>query len=123
MSIETSGAATPFIKAGQARALAVSPAKRSALFPELPTLAESGLAGFEATLWFAVVAPKGVSADVIARLNREIIGAIAEPDVRNAWIVQGIFPEGSTPTELGERVVRDMAKWRTVVSRLNVKAE
>jgi putative tricarboxylic transport membrane protein len=110
-------------RTGKLRVLAVTTEKRLDELPDVPTLAESGLAGFEATLWFAVVAPKGVSADVIARLNREIIGAIAEPDVRNAWIVQGIFPEGSTPTELGERVVRDMAKWRTVVSRLNVKAE
>src|ERR1700760_2761501 len=59
MSIETSGAATPFIKAGQVRAVAVSPAKRSALFPELPTLAESGLAGYDVTTWYGVLVPKG----------------------------------------------------------------
>ena len=111
------------VKTGKLRVLAVTTEKRLDELPDVPTLAESGLAGFEATLWFGVVAPKGVPDAVIARLNREIVSAIAEPDVRNAWAVQGIFPEGSTSAELGERVVRDIAKWRTVVSGLKKKDE
>jgi len=111
------------VKTGRLRVLATTTEKRLDELPDVPTLAESGLPGFEATLWFAVVAPKGVSAAVIARLNREIVGAIAEPDIGSAWVVQGIFPEGSTSAELGERVVRDIAKWRTVVSGLKKKDE
>ena len=111
------------VKAGKLRVLAVTTEKRLDELPDVPTLAESGLAGFEATLWFAVVAPKGVPDAVIGRLNREIVSAIAEPDVKNAWSVQGIFPEGSTPAELSARVVRDIAKWRTVVSGLKKKDE
>jgi tripartite-type tricarboxylate transporter receptor subunit TctC len=109
------------VKTGKLRVLATTTEKRLDELPDVPTLAESGLAGFEATLWFAVVAPKGLPDAMITRLNREIVGAIAEPDVKNAWAVQGIFPEGSTPNELGERVVRDIAKWRTVVSGLKTK--
>ena len=111
------------LRTGKLRALAVTTEKRLDELPDVPTLAESGLAGFEATLWFAVIAPKNVPSAVIARLNREIVGAIAEPDVKSAWAAQGINPEGSTAAELRERVVRDIAKWRTVVSRLNLKAE
>jgi tripartite-type tricarboxylate transporter receptor subunit TctC len=111
------------MRTGRLRALAVTTEKRLDELPDVPTLAESGLTGFEATLWFAVIAPKGVSPALIARLNREIVGAIAEPDVKNAWSVQGIFPEGSTSAELAERVVRDIAKWRTVVSGIKIKAE
>jgi putative tricarboxylic transport membrane protein len=109
------------VKTGKLRVLAVTTEKRLDELPDVPTLAESGLAGFEATLWFAVVAPKGVSGAVVARLNREIVGAIAEPDIRNAWVVQGIFPEGSTSAELGERVVRDIAKWRGVTAGLKIR--
>jgi tripartite-type tricarboxylate transporter receptor subunit TctC len=109
------------VKTGKLRVLAVTTEKRLDELPDVPTLAESGLAGFEATLWFAVIAPKGVPGAVISRLNREIVSAIAEPDVKNTWAVQGIFPEGSTSVELGERVVRDIAKWRTVVSGLTKK--
>ena len=73
MSIETSGAATPFIKAGQVRALAVSPAKRSALFPELPTLAEFGLAGYDVTTWYGVLVPKGTPQPIRDRLYAELV--------------------------------------------------
>jgi putative tricarboxylic transport membrane protein len=111
------------MRTGKLRVLAVTTERRLDELPDVPTLAESGLADFEATLWFAVIAPKGVSATLIARLNREIVSALADPDIKNAWAVQGIFPQGSTSAELGERVKRDIAKWRTVVSRLNVKAE
>jgi tripartite-type tricarboxylate transporter receptor subunit TctC len=111
------------VKTGKLRVLAATTEKRLDELPDVPTLAESGLPGFEATLWFAVITPKGVPDAMISRLNREIVAAIAEPDIKNAWAVQGIFPEGSTSAELSERVVRDIAKWRTVVSGLKKKDE
>jgi tripartite-type tricarboxylate transporter receptor subunit TctC len=89
----------------------------------VPTLAESGLAGFEATLWLAVIAPKGLSSDVVARLNRDIAATLEEPDVRQAWLIQGIYPEGSTPQELRDRTVRDIAKWRALVSKVGAPAD
>jgi tripartite-type tricarboxylate transporter receptor subunit TctC len=107
-----------FIRAGKLRALAVTTDKRLEELPDVPTLAESGLAGFEATLWLAVIAPKGVSAAAIARLNRDIAAILEEPDVRNAWVIQGIYPQGSTPDALRERTAREIEKWRTLMARI-----
>ncbi len=78
-----------FIRAGKLRALAVTTEKRLEELPDVPTLGESGLAGFEATLWLAVIAPKGMSPAVVARLNRDIGAVVSEPDVRQAWLIQG----------------------------------
>jgi tripartite-type tricarboxylate transporter receptor subunit TctC len=112
-----------FVRAGKLRALAVTSEARVDDLPDVPTLAESGLPGFEATLWFAVIGPKGLPPAIVARLNREIVAAIAEPDVKSIWTAQGIFPQGSSAEELSERTTRDIAKWRAVVSRFGVKAE
>jgi tripartite-type tricarboxylate transporter receptor subunit TctC len=109
-------------RSGKLRALAVTTAKRLDELPDVPTLDESGLAGFETTLWFAVIAPKGMAPAVVARLNRDIGAAIKEPDVRNAWVIQGIYPEGGTPEAMHERTVRDVEKWRALVSRFGVQA-
>jgi putative tricarboxylic transport membrane protein len=110
------------IRAGKLRALAVTTEQRLDELPDVPTLAESGLTGFEATLWFAIIAPKGVPVPVIARLNRDIAAVLAEPDVKNAWVIQGIYPQGGTPEALGARTVREIAKWRALVTRLGVQA-
>ena len=112
-----------FIRAGKLRALAVTTEKRLDELPDVPTFDEAGLKGFEASLWFAVVAPKGLSPEIVARLNREISAVVAEPDVKNAWAAQGIFPQWSTSAALGERIARDLAKWRGVASGLKTKDE
>jgi len=110
------------IRAGKLRALAVTTERRLDELPDVPTLAEAGLAGFEATLWLAVIAPKGVSPDVVARLNRDIAATLDDPDVRKAWLIQGIYPEGSTPQALRDRTVHDIAKWRALVPKVGVQA-
>jgi len=110
------------IRAGKLRALAVTTERRLDELPDVPTLAEAGLAGFEATLWLAVIAPKGVSPDVVARLNRDIAATIEDPDVRKAWLIQGIYPEGSTPQALRDRTVHDIAKWRALVPKVGAQA-
>lgn len=110
-----------FIRAGKLRALAVSTEKRLEELPDVPTFEESGLKGFDVSLWFAVIGPKGLPPAIVARLNREIAAAIAEPDVKKAWDVQGIFPQGSSPEALGERVAHDVAKWHDVASGIKLK--
>ena len=110
------------IRAGKLRALAVTTERRLDELPDVPTLAEAGLAGFEATLWLAVIAPKGVSPDVVARLNRDIAATLEDPDVRKAWLIQGIYPEGSTPQALRDRTVHDIAKWRALVPKVGAPA-
>ncbi len=111
------------IHTGKLRALAVTTEQRLADLPDVPTFDESGLKGFDVSLWFAVIAPKGISPAIVARLNREIAAIIAEPDVKSAWAVQGIFPQGSTAEAMGERIARDVAKWRGVASGIKVKDE
>ncbi|HUI97925.1 MAG TPA: tripartite tricarboxylate transporter substrate binding protein [Xanthobacteraceae bacterium] len=112
-----------FVRAGKLRALAVTTEKRLDELPDVPTFEEAGLKGFEASLWFAVIAPKGMPAGIVAKLNREIAAVVAEPDVKTAWAAQGIFPQSSTSAALGERIARDLAKWRGVASGLKVKDE
>jgi tripartite-type tricarboxylate transporter receptor subunit TctC len=109
------------IRTGKLRALAVTTEKRLSELPDVPTFDESGLKGFDVSLWFAVIAPKGVSPDVIARLDREITAVVADPDVKKAWDVQGIVPQTSSAEALGERIARDVAKWRTVASGIKLK--
>ncbi|HUI95712.1 MAG TPA: tripartite tricarboxylate transporter substrate-binding protein, partial [Xanthobacteraceae bacterium] len=109
------------IRTGRLRALAVTTQKRLDELPDVPTFDESGLKGFEASLWFAVIAPKGVSPAIVARLDREIDAIVADPDVKKAWDVQGIVPEGSSAAALSERIARDVAKWRNVASGIKLK--
>ena len=112
-----------FIRSGKLRALAVTTQKRLDELPDVPTFEEAGLKGFEATLWFAVIAPKGTPPAIVARLNREIAALVAEPDVKRAWAAQGIYPQASTSAALGERIARDLAKWRGVAAGIKAKGE
>jgi len=112
-----------FVRTGRLRALAVATERRLAELPEVPTLDEAGLKGFDATLWFAVIGPRGLPDAVTARLEREIAAVIAQPEVAGAWVVQGIFPQIGTPEALTGRTVSDIAKWRALVSRMGVRLQ
>jgi len=112
-----------FVRTGRLRALAVATERRLAELPEVPTLDEAGLKGFDATLWFAVIGPRGLPDAVTARLEREIAAVIAQPEVAGAWVVQGIFPQIGTPEALAGRTVSDIAKWRALVSRMGVRLQ
>jgi tripartite-type tricarboxylate transporter receptor subunit TctC len=103
------------IRAGKLRALAVTGAARNAALPEVPTVAESGLAGYECTLWQAMVMPGRTPAAIIARLNREVTAILDEPEMRAAFAKQGIEPEPSTPEALRARIRDDISKWRDVI--------
>ena len=112
-----------FVRTGRLRALAVATERRLAELPEVPTLDEAGLKGFDATLWFAVIGPRGLPDAVTARLEREIAAVIAQPEVAGAWVVQGIFPQIGTPEALAGRTVSDIAKWRALVSRMGLRLQ
>jgi tripartite-type tricarboxylate transporter receptor subunit TctC len=113
----------PQIKAGKLKGLAITSSKRSALAPDLPTVAEQGLPGFEGTTWLAIVAPAGTPADVVNRLQSEIARHIASPDVRQKLATQGAEAESSTPAELAALIRSDMARWGKVIREAGVKAE
>jgi tripartite-type tricarboxylate transporter receptor subunit TctC len=111
------------IRAGKLRALAVTGAKRNAALPDVPTIAESGLPGYECVLWQAIVAPAGTPAAIVARLNREVIAALSEPEVRAAFAKQGVEPEPGSPEALGIRIRDDVTKWRELITSAGIKEQ
>jgi len=113
----------PQVKAGRLRALGSSGTKRSPLTPEVPTVAEAGVAGYEVMVWFGVVAPAGTPREIIGKLNAEVMKILAMPDVRERFLAQGVEPVGSTPEQFGEHIRAQMAKWAKVVQDAGVKAE
>ncbi len=112
----------PQMKAGKVRALAVTTAKRSVFAPELPTIAEAGLPGFEANNWYGLVAPAKTPAEVIARLNKEMMTLLNQPDVKDALFKQGIEVSPSTPEAFGTYMTSELIKWRQVVKTSGAKA-
>ena len=113
----------PHIRSGRLRALATTGARRVSVLPEVPTVIESGVRGYEVSLWFGVLAPAATPAAVVARLNREINAILALADMTEALIAQGLEPEGSTPAAFAARIRDEIAKWRKVVKAAGVHAE
>ena len=98
------------VKAGRLRAIAVTTARRSAVAPELPTLSESGLPGFDASTWQAVFAPAGTPRQIVQRLNAEIVKAMAAPEMKDKFLTFGTDAATSTPEELGRYLASEVAK-------------
>jgi tripartite-type tricarboxylate transporter receptor subunit TctC len=117
------GTLLSLIKDNKVRALAVSTEHRSDDIPNVPTMAEAGLPGFEASLWFAVVAPAALPPALVVRLNREINTILGDPEVKKALAAQAIQIELATPDKLRETIRADIEKWRAVATRLGIKPE
>jgi tripartite-type tricarboxylate transporter receptor subunit TctC len=109
------------VRAGKLRALAVTGATRNATLPDVPTIAESGLPGYESSLWQAIVAPAATPAPIVARLNREIVAVLNDPDIRAAFAKHGVEPEPGSPEALAARIRDDVKKWRDVVTGAGIK--
>jgi tripartite-type tricarboxylate transporter receptor subunit TctC len=116
-------AATPQIRAGKVRALAITSAKRSPVAPELPTVAESGLPGFEVIGWFGWLAPAATPRPIVERLNREIVHALALPDVHERLLSQSTEPVGNTPREFAAFMKAEHAKWAKVIRAAKIRVE
>jgi tripartite-type tricarboxylate transporter receptor subunit TctC len=114
-------AVLPFVKSGRLRAIAVTSSKRSNLFPDLPTVAEAGLSGYEATSWNGIVVPAGTPAPIVARLNSELNKILAAPEIRTKLADLGYEPIGGTPEEFGAHIAREEAKWGKIVKASNLK--
>jgi tripartite-type tricarboxylate transporter receptor subunit TctC len=121
--MESLNSITPYAKAGRVRGLAVSGPRRSTALPELPTIAEAGVPGYEATTWTGIVAPAGVPKFIVAKLNTEINTAIATPSLRDKFAAIGSEPAGGTPEQFGELIRKDSAKWGEVVKRSGAKVD
>ena len=113
----------PLVKGGKLRLLGVSSAQRMSAIPDVPTIAESGLPGFETGSWQGVVAPAGTPREVVARLNAEIGRILAAPEMRDKLGQQGAEVRTDTPEEFGAFIRAEMARWAKVVKDANVKVE
>lgn len=113
----------PHVKAGKLRALAVSTLKRSPAMPQLPTVAESGLPGFEVSVWFGVLAPAGTPREIVNKLNGAIVKSLQNPDVHERLAGQGAEPIGNTPEQFTAQMQRDLVKWAKVVKDSGAKLD
>jgi tripartite-type tricarboxylate transporter receptor subunit TctC len=103
------------VKAGQVRALATSGRVRSTVLPDVPTVAEAGVPGYEATIWLGMMAPKGTPPAIVSRLNAAITRIVSRPDLRHDWASQGAVAMSMTPDEFGRYLADDIVKWERVV--------
>jgi len=111
------------VKTGRLRALAVTTAKRSMVLPDLPTVSESGVPGYENSTWFGLLAPAGTPAAVLNKLNAELVKASQSPDIVDRLAPDGGEPVGSTPEQFGRHLALEIARWRKVVKDAGMKVE
>jgi tripartite-type tricarboxylate transporter receptor subunit TctC len=116
-------AAAQFVKTGKLRALAVSTVKRSAVFPDVPTMVESGFKGFEVDSWYAMFVPAKTPQTIIDRLNKATVNVLAQPEVKEKLLGQGAEAVGDTPAQLSGVVKKEIAKWKQVVKSANIKVD
>jgi tripartite-type tricarboxylate transporter receptor subunit TctC len=113
----------PHIQAGRLRALATAGASRSSTLPDVPTIAESGVPGYEASAWYGLFAPAGTPKEIVASLQREVAIALREPQTREKLLALGAEPVGSTPTEFATFVRNEYDKWGKVVKSANIRMD
>jgi tripartite-type tricarboxylate transporter receptor subunit TctC len=111
------------VKAGQVRALATSGKVRSTVLPDVPTLSEAGVPGYEATIWLGVVAPKGTPPAIVNRLNAEITKIVSRPEVKREWAAQGAVAMTMMPDEFGKYIAEDIVKWERIVKVSGAKPD
>lgn len=116
-------AAAQFVKTGKLKALAVSTVKRSAAFPEVPTVQEAGVADFEVDSWYAMFVPAKTPKPVIERLNKALNAIVADPEIKEKLLAQGSEGVGGTPEALGRTVKAELAKWAKLAKDANIKAD
>jgi tripartite-type tricarboxylate transporter receptor subunit TctC len=123
MMFDNMPSSLPLVREGKLRALGVTSAKRSPAAPDIPTLAEAGLPGFEAVSWFAMFAPANTPAPVVSKLQAEISKIVKSPEISKRLLDLGLEPSGSTPAELAAYQKSEIAKWSKVVKDSGAKVE
>lgn len=116
-------ASMPYLKNRQLKALGIGSAKRSTLLPDIPTISEAGLAGFELGSWYGIFAPAGTPPDIVRRLRTEVVKAVNDPGMKDQFAALSAEPVGSTPEEFTAVLKQDLAKWAKVARQANVKAD
>jgi tripartite-type tricarboxylate transporter receptor subunit TctC len=120
---DTVASCLPHIKSGKLRPLAVATAKRSAALPDVPTIAESALPGFEVTTWFGALAPAKTPNEIVVKLNAEIVKILAMPDVRKRLLEAGAEPVGNSPGEMAAQIKRETEGFAKIVKQAKITAE
>ncbi|HZA14278.1 MAG TPA: tripartite tricarboxylate transporter substrate-binding protein, partial [Myxococcaceae bacterium] len=123
MMIDAVSTMAPNAQAGKVRALGTTGAKRSTVLPEVPTVSEAGVPGYDAVIWLGIMAPKGTPQKVVDKLNTEINKVLVKPDVKKAWAEQGVLPMVMKPSEFGAYLRDDITKWAKVVQISGAKVE
>ena len=123
LMFDTVAAMAPQIKGHKLQALAVSTSKRSSVLPEVPTMEEAGIKGYDTSTWGGLLAPAGTPKDVIAKLNAEVNKALAAPDVREKLTAAGIEPVGGTAAQFGSFIQSEMQRWAQVAQRAGIQPE
>jgi tripartite-type tricarboxylate transporter receptor subunit TctC len=123
MMFDSVSSAKPFIESGKVKPLAVTTTKRSSLFPNVPTMEEAGLKGYDLTGWYAVFAPARTPKPIIDRLQGELVNALKHPDVRQRFAMVGAEPVGSSPSELAKYMASETTRFATVVRERNIRLD
>jgi tripartite-type tricarboxylate transporter receptor subunit TctC len=123
LSFASMASAVPFVRAGRLRAIAVSGGERSALFPEVPTVAESGLAGFASEDWQGILAPAKTPPEIVQKLNAEIRRILLLPEVKAKLTAAGFDPKPSTPESFGQFIQAETLKWAKLLKGIGIKAQ
>src|ERR1700760_272974 len=123
MMIDAVTAMAPNVTEGQVRALATTGKTRSSVLPDVPTVIEAGVAGYEATIWLGLMAPAGTPKPIIDKLNAAVNAVIKRPDVVKLWAEQGAEPMSMTPEEFDKYLRSDIVKWANVVKQFADKPQ
>ena len=123
LKLDSYVSSAPHMASGALRVLAIASPQRSPLMPDVPTVEELGLPGFEGILWMGVLAPAGVPAPVVARLSAAFMGAVRAPEIARGLSERGVEPVGNTPAEFAAIITREVPQWRDVIRTANIRPE
>ncbi len=123
MLFDSLASVLPHVKSGSVRPLAMNAPQRSPLLPEVPTLAEAGMPAFDRYTWFGMFAPAGTPADIVRKVQAEVVAALKAPDLRERFDAVGAEPVGSTPEQFVDRIRSDGVRWAEVIKSANVKVQ
>jgi tripartite-type tricarboxylate transporter receptor subunit TctC len=115
--------AAPLIEGGQLRALAVTGTRRAGNMPDVPTIAEAGVPGYEALQWYGVLAPAGTPPEIVNRLRAEVARAVQTPEIKERLAADGAEPVGNTPAEFAALIKDELRKWTDVARVANIQAQ
>jgi tripartite-type tricarboxylate transporter receptor subunit TctC len=118
---EAIGAATQYHRSGRLRGLGISTLKRSPNLPDMPTIAEAGVPGYEMSTWHTVSGPRGMPAAIVERLNRELVAAINTPEIRERFVTLGTEPVGGSSEQLREQIAREAPRWERMLATLGLR--